>query len=149
MRAAMTCIRFFTHGASSYLQLGEQQVYFFFFSTVMQLVKLFKNVPAHMRNLTLPLTLNLTLTLYSAGWSEPKNTWGHTCRSSKDGVVGGESLRSTQSRRWCRPMTCPGYFIYPYLASWLEFMSVLQSWGLYFCGPLLALLLHSCLLPVK
>lgn len=26
VRAAMTCIRFFTHGASSYLQLGEQQV---------------------------------------------------------------------------------------------------------------------------
>uniref|UniRef100_A0AAQ5Y6E0 Zinc finger FYVE domain-containing protein 26 n=1 Tax=Amphiprion ocellaris TaxID=80972 RepID=A0AAQ5Y6E0_AMPOC len=25
VRAAMTCIRFFTHGASSYLQLGEQQ----------------------------------------------------------------------------------------------------------------------------
>lgn len=25
IRAAMTCIRFFTHGASSYLQLGEQQ----------------------------------------------------------------------------------------------------------------------------
>lgn len=27
----MTCIRFFTHGASSYLQLGEQQVYLFAF----------------------------------------------------------------------------------------------------------------------
>lgn len=26
MRAAMTCIRFFTHGATSYIQLGEQQV---------------------------------------------------------------------------------------------------------------------------
>lgn len=25
VRAAMTCIRFFTHGAQSYLQLGEQQ----------------------------------------------------------------------------------------------------------------------------
>lgn len=28
VRAAMTCIRFFTHGASSYRQLGEQQVFF-------------------------------------------------------------------------------------------------------------------------
>lgn len=26
VRAAMTCIRFFTHGATSYIQLGEQQV---------------------------------------------------------------------------------------------------------------------------
>lgn len=26
VRAAMTCIRFFTHGASTYLQLGDQQV---------------------------------------------------------------------------------------------------------------------------
>lgn len=36
VRAAMTCIRFFTHRASSYLQLGEKQVSVIFSSTVMQ-----------------------------------------------------------------------------------------------------------------
>ena len=43
VRAAMTCIRFYTQGATSYLLLGEQQV-FLFISTFMQLKEILKKV---------------------------------------------------------------------------------------------------------
>lgn len=118
----MTCIRFFTHGASSYLQLGEQQVYLFFSPHSYAVGK----ISLHLRNVEPVLTLNLTVTLCSAGWSEPKSTWGHTCRSNKVGVLGKESLRSTHSGRWCHPVMFPGIL------------------GSLSCVPLLQHLLHTC-----
>lgn len=89
-----------------------------------------KSFLAHLRILTMSLTLS------SAGWSEPKSTWGRTCRSNRVGVVGGESLRSTHSGRWCHPVTCPGYLIYPYFieAGWKSITTLILHntlWPIY------------------
>lgn len=88
-----------------------------------------KSFLAHLRILTMSLTLS------SAGWSEPKSTWGRTCRSNRVGVVGRESLRSTHSGRWCHQVTCPGYLIYPYFieAGWKSIytLAYLSIWPLF------------------
>lgn len=88
-----------------------------------------KSFLAHLRILTMSLTLS------SAGWSEPKSTWGRTCRSNRVGVVGRESLRSTHSGRWCHQVTCPGYLIYPYFieVGWKSIytLAYLSIWPLF------------------
>lgn len=107
VRAAMTCIRFFTHGASSYLQLGEQQVRHSccVLSCYVGNKKINKSFHAGVGEVKPVCYLDC-----SAGWSEPKSTWGRTCRSSRVVVVEGESqVKSTHSGRWCHPVMCPGH----------------------------------------